>query len=284
MVHVFGSELLARTLAQTRISDKYGNNWQYHPRSDQHGKVACWVVLFDLLDHCPLLARHVTDSKVGFGINHEMHDFRMNRKKKLDLVICRPGGGFRAHMFDHLQSSYGIVLSEEEERTLKGLPPMRQCPVGSVLVALEAKACMTEHMKARPRLYDELSSSCQTILGDTESAIAGGFVTINLSSTFLSPLRNSFDLAVVPARANTHDQPKASKSVFEKVKELPRRSQKGEAGFDALGVVLMDFRNDGSEVHVRPDFGDGTGLDPSFTYRRLVERISTLYSTRFAHL
>jgi hypothetical protein len=66
---------------------KYGNAWQYHPRSDRHSKIARWAVMFDLLRECPLLRKHVADGKVAFGINHPMRDFAQNREKNLDFVI-----------------------------------------------------------------------------------------------------------------------------------------------------------------------------------------------------
>ena len=47
-----GPGILARSMSTPRITDKFGNAWQYHSRSDQHSKVACWALLFDLLHQC----------------------------------------------------------------------------------------------------------------------------------------------------------------------------------------------------------------------------------------
>src|SRR5205085_2044407 len=85
---MLGESILVRSISATRIKDTLGNVWQYHSRSDRHSKVACWVVLFDLLQTCPLLCEHVAAGKVVFGINHEMRDYKQNRKKNLDLVLC----------------------------------------------------------------------------------------------------------------------------------------------------------------------------------------------------
>ena len=164
--------------------------WQYHSRSDRHSKVACWGILFDLLQACPLLAQHVREKKIVFGINHEMRDFKLNRRKNLDLVLCSPASESKAALsFDELVDRYGIVLTEEELAALNGLPPLECAPVGTVYCALEAKACMTEHMKARPRLYDELNSSHQTIHGASDMVIAVGFVMVNFATEFVSPGR-----------------------------------------------------------------------------------------------
>jgi hypothetical protein len=48
--------------------------------------VACWGVLFDLLLESELLRSHFGDGTLAFGVNHEMRDFKQNRKKNLDSV------------------------------------------------------------------------------------------------------------------------------------------------------------------------------------------------------
>src|SRR5689334_14531733 len=85
---MYGPGILVRTLSKLTRTDRYGNHWQYHSRSDHHSKVACWGIVFDLLKACPLLRRHVESGRVHFGINHEMRDFVNDRKKNLDLVLC----------------------------------------------------------------------------------------------------------------------------------------------------------------------------------------------------
>ena len=89
--------------------------------------------------------------------------------------------------FRSLVEKYGIVADAREEAVLDALPDIPAAPVGAVHVALEAKACMTEHMKARPRLYDELNSSHATIHGNTDKAIAVGFVMVNMAATSEAP-------------------------------------------------------------------------------------------------
>ena len=85
---MYGPEILVRTLSKLTREDRYGNQWQYHSRSDHHSKVACWGIIFDLLCTSSLLQRHVATGRVYFGINHEMRDFEHDRKKNLDLVLC----------------------------------------------------------------------------------------------------------------------------------------------------------------------------------------------------
>jgi hypothetical protein len=148
-------------------------------------------------------------------------------------------------------------------------------------MALEAKACMTEFGKARPRLYDELNSSHLTIHGDTDSAIAAGFLLLNVAETFVSPIRNPWTLGSLPTRVSTHNQPRDAQLVAAKVAELPRRARPGDEGFDAFAILAIDLANDGRPVTIVPD-APGRIYPPIFHYDAAVERLAHLYATRFS--
>lgn len=280
-----GPELLARSMSVPSVKDRYGNHWQYHSRSDQHSKVACWALLFDLMEHCPLLQQHVSTGKVGFGINHEMRDFRNNRSKYLDLVVCTPGtsDGKTVPTFAQLADKYAILLTDAEKAQLDAYPTLRQVPVGSVHLALEAKAAMTEHIKALPRLFDELNSSQLAIHGSADFAIAAGFAVINYAATFVSSDRNKFDLATHDAVVTSHSQPKATERTIKKVQEIPRRTQSGAEGFDALSIVILNLRNDGTPVEVVTAPPAPTVADV-WHYDQMIRRIAALYANKFGNV
>jgi hypothetical protein len=282
---VQGPSILARTLSERAEEDSYGNAWQYHSRSDHHSKVACWGILFDLLHESPMLRRHVASGAVVYGINHEMRDFKQNRKKDLDLVLARPResksattGGFKS-----LVERYCIVLTKEEKKLLAELPDIRRGDVGAVRVALEAKACMTAHVKALPRLYDELNSSQETIHAAAEEAIAVGFVMINAAREFLSPGRQAAGSRKATSKINFHKQPADSKRVVSKIHEMPRRAKMGEQGFDALAIVLVDCRNDGTPVTIVSE-PPAPGPGDIYHYEGMIHRLAQGYSTRFSAL
>lgn len=156
---MFAPTILARSLSREAITDRYGNRWQYHSRSDRHSKIACWGIVIDLLITCGPLARHVREGRIGFGINHEIRDFRNDRKKNLDLVLCTPASvqdGKHSIGLSDLVAHYEIELTQEERVLAGKLPEIKRTAVGTVVLALEAKACMTAHQRALPRLYDEL--------------------------------------------------------------------------------------------------------------------------------
>lgn len=276
---MFGPQILARTLSTTTRRDKAGNDWQYHSRSDHHSKVACWGVIFDLLLTTPLLRRHVEAGVVHFGINHEMRDFVHDRKKNLDLVLCTASDTPRPESLEDMATALGIQLTAIERAQLQTLPPLTRSPVGSVLMALEAKACMTAHQRALPRLYDELNSSHLTVHGSSDQAIAVGFAMINMASDYLSPDLNKKNRASEPDWSR-HKQPRDASLAIDKVKQLPRRAKVGDVGYDALSIVVIDMPNDGSPVGLitnppAPQVGD------IYHYDTMLARLSGIYATRF---
>ncbi|MBA4180157.1 MAG: hypothetical protein C0506_06160 [Anaerolinea sp.] len=275
-----GPAIIARSMSLPFTKDVRGRAWQYHSRSDRHSKIACWAIMFDLLRECPLLAGHVERSVVGFGINHEMREFTTNRKKNLDLVICTPREGqgepLPGKAFAELVSAYGVALSDDEMASLRSLPPFLQRPTGSVRVALEAKAAMTAHIRAIPRLFDELNSSHLTIHASSDVALAGGFVMINTAAEFISPdLNKSTTPGPDVVSAN---QPHGAERVLEKIQQIPRRARAGQDGFDAFGVLLISMRNDGGPVTVVPGPDNGGAV---FRYEQMVRRLAQLYEARY---
>lgn len=277
-----GPAILARTMSMPTPRGKENALWQYHSRSDHHSKVACWGILFDLLQHSTLLREHVASGQLIFGINHEMRDFRTRRKKDLDLVLARPASGTirKPFTFRSLMTKWTILLDSEERRILEELPDAVQHPVGAVHLALEAKACMTEHGKARSRLYDELNSSHDAVHGSAEMAIAAGFVMVNIAERFISPELNKVG---GPLRVTEHNQPRVTESVIEKVLEVPRRATTSAQGFDALAIVVVDCTNDGiTPVRIvrsppAPEPGNPVHYDA------MIGRIIQLYESRFPH-
>jgi hypothetical protein len=280
-----GPALLVRTLSARSHPDRHGNPWQYHSRSDHHSKVACFGIVFDLMLACPLLRRHVKSGLVAFGINHEMRDFEHDRAKDLDLVLCTRSSGStdaKGLTLAHLATNYGIKLTAAEQAKLNALPVLERAPVGAVLVALEAKACMTAHQRALPRFYDELNSSHLTVHGASDQAIAAGFAMVNIAERYLSPDLNKKNRNSDPDWS-THKQPRDATLAIEKARQLPRRSKPGDVGYDAFAIVVVDFPNDGSEVKLvssppAPQPGD------IHHYAAMVDRLAHTYATRFKDL
>lgn len=277
-----GPKILVRTLSSAIVRDRYDNAWQYHSRSDLHSKIACWGIIFDLMASTPLLRRHVETGTVCFGINHEMRDFVHDRKKNLDLVLCTPAGPTTSETLASLAKNYQIELTADERKALEKLPQLVRAPVGSVLMALEAKACMTAHQRALPRLYDELNSSHLTVHGASDQAIAVAFTMVNIADNYLSPDLNKKNRLTDPEWSK-HRQPRDAQLAIDKIKQLPRRSKVGDTGYDAISIVVVDMANDGRPVRLVED-APAPPKGDIYYYENMIARLSGLYATRFKDL
>lgn len=282
---MIGPSVLCQTLTLPVSSDRRfpNNRWQYHSRSDRHSRITCWGLAVDLLTSSQLLREMVRSGELGFAVHHTMQDFKNYRKKSLDLVICRPAGPPTGRTLVDLQHQWGLQLTEPQLQVLEDLPSMLELPVGEVLIAMEAKACMTAHQKARPRLYDELNSSHLTIHGASDSAIAVGNVLINTADRFISTDRNKWDMTSHDPLWSDH---KASWpiEVVQKMMQLPRRSGTGQVGFDALSLVGIRCTNSGSEQVTLDSSAPLPRKEDPYHYDRMVQRVATLLASRFPML
>jgi hypothetical protein len=213
-----------------------------------------------------------------------MRDFKVNRKKNLDLVLCKPRtkDDSTSGEFSALVDEWQIRLSPKEKKILSSLPQLRRGDVGAVQVALEAKACMTAHVRALPRLYDELNSSQLTIHGASDVAIAVGFVMVNMATRFLSSDMNKFDIGKSEPHWSHHKQPRDTVRAIDKVTEIRRRGRPGEEGFDAMGLVVVDCKNDGSTVKLVTASPPAPAAGEILHYESMIHRIAQLYDSRFA--
>ena len=283
---MLGPSLLVRFLEIPGRPDKYGSSWQYHSRSDRHSKVGSWGIALDLLATSSLLRRHATEGKIVMGVNQTMVDFATGRHKDLDLVIARSSneGAEVVGTFAGLADRYGAPLNDVERSLLAELPSVSIASVvGAVLVALEAKACMTAHVKSLPRLYDELNSSHLCVHGASRQALAIGYVQVNAATEFVSPVINNRGASNGVFEVTRHKQPADTERVLTQIAEIPRRSASSVVGFDGVGVTVLDLRNDGSPVRLvtdppAPQPGD------SFNYDSMIVRMANEYDTTFAYI
>jgi len=242
----------------TANDKKFGRRvFQYHPRSDEHSKMLCRLVLDDLIEECPALAAHAASGKVVGGVNASF-TFPNGKRKTLDLAIGTPS-----------TTPTDFVYT----------PPLSEGEIGSVRICCEAKQCMTEHSKSKPRIFDELSSSHEIVhQGDTH-AIAAGIVVVNIADRYASPTRQlsgEGDLIIT-----THRQPGVADDMVRHLRGLVMRQDVGEVGFDALCTLVIDCNNMGGpcmlhQEHPAPQTGDRDH------YQTFLSRISSFYEQRFS--
>ncbi len=283
-----GPALITAVMSEARMFKKTLQSWQYHSRSDAHSKVACWVALVDMLRSSELMQEHARAGSIGFGINHQMRDFAQNRKKDLDLVVhgAVSGSADSSGMtLVEAADKWRVPLDTATRGWLAGFSNFRSSAatgVGPVRIALEAKAAMTAHVKALPRLYDELNSSHQTVHGASSDVIAFGFVMVNVASTFRSPdLNKAGPSADGQWVVSKHKVPDAALRVVEKVLEIPRRGDAREGGFDALALIAVDCPNDGTPIRWVTDSPVSPKPGSVLHYDSAIQRAAELYLTRF---
>jgi len=149
-----------------------------------------------------------------------------------------------------------------------------------VLISCEAKSVMTEHGKAQPRVFDELSSSYGIVHKGRADAIAAGIAVVNIASTFVSPTRNQFaggQLAVTK-----HRQPDVTANMVKHLRGLVIRDAVEGIGFDAYCTVVVEVDNQGHGALWTKAPAPQPG-DPDH-YETFIGRLASFYAERFARL
>lgn len=242
----------------TANDKKFGRRvFKYHPRSDEHSKMLCRFVLGDLVEACPALAAHAASGRVVGGINAPF-TFANGKQKTLDLAIGTPASAPADFVYT---------------------PPISAGAVASIRVSCEAKQCMTEHSKTKPRIFDELSSSHEIVhQGDTQ-AIAAGIVVVNIADRYASPTRQVGRRG--PLVVTDHRQPDVTADMVRHLRGLLMREEVGQVGFDALCTLVIDCDNMGGPCTLHtsapaPQPGDRDH------YATFLTRIATFYAERFS--
>lgn len=269
-----GQEILARTISVPTRRGKTSTAWQYHSRSDSHSKVACWTLLFDALHECDVLRQHAEAGRLGFGINFEMVG---PISKRLDLVLTRiqPGRDPSKRIsFADLAAQFGVVLTDEEAADLGQLPPILhdEESAAEVVLAVEAKACMTEHVKALPRLHAEILATGYLAKLAAPHCILASYTLVNSAATFRAPSES--------VRTNTHGAGDAARVIEMLALAVPlARNLQNLIGYDVIGTTVINCRNDGSPVTVDAEFA-WPDRAAHVRYERLVRGICSEYRAR----
>jgi len=257
---------------------KSARAWQYHSRSDNHSKIACWTVLFDLLENCDVFRDQARQGMIGFGINHVMVG---PINKTLDLVVTRvsPDRENAARVrFADLVERYDIVLDPQERQLLGSLPIIYgesgARDVSEVVIALEAKACMTEHGKSLPRLHAEILATGYLARRAQPSCITVSYSLVNASAEFITPSGEG--------KRNAHDQPEDAKRVVDMLgRAIPLARDVPSIGYDVIGATVVNCRNDGSPVSLVTD-APAPARDNHLNYERMIVGLCGQYRARFS--
>jgi len=242
----------------THIDKNLGHTYRYHSRSDAHSKALCKFIAEDLIDASSVMAQHAQEGKIVYAINCRYKWPSSAKAKTIDLAI-----GI---------ADQSLLELGPDEVIAHGVPKR-------VLLSCEAKTCMTEHGKSKPRIYDELSSSHTIVHAGDKEALAAGIAVVNIADQFASPLRQ---MKGQPLMFKQHTQPKAAEQMVEHLRGLPIRQKIEEEGFDGYSTIVISCDNQGpatlwTELPA-PQDGD---MDH---YDSFVEKLAREYDERFSDL
>jgi hypothetical protein len=108
-------------------------------------------------------------------------------------------------------------------------------------------------------------------------------VVVNVSSRWISPVRNRFPLNRSTAHISYDRQPRSNEKALDTVRKLTVRGYPTERGFDGLAVTMLEGVNDGTPFVVAPTPPSLASSD-ALNYERMILRVSGLYSGRFSSL
>jgi len=253
---VLAPERFASWLSAHVHTDALGYRYHYHPRSDAHSIALCGFLWEDFLGACPVLRSQAESGAVICGINVKFTWATSGKTKTLDLAIGPP----------------------LEAPAQPGLTPVIKAQLADVLLSCEAKSVMTEHGKSQPRVFDELSSSHEIVHHGRQKALATGITVVNISGTFISPLRQKVRRRPY---VSAHKQPEAAGAMVEHLRGLPIRETVGQVGFDAYATVVLSCSNRADEPVIL--WTDPPAPQPGDTdhYETFLVRVSRFYSQLF---
>ena len=273
-----GPRILVDTMSVASTRGSGTVPWQYHSRSDSHSKVACWTLLFDLLLECDALRDAAAQGRIGFGINYEMVG-PINKTLDLVITLVDPSRDIgRAKSLKDIATVYGIVLNEADRLKLAGLPGIyedRERNASEVAIALEAKACMTEHTKSLPRLHAEILATGFLARQAQRQCITVSYSLVNGALDFKTPSSTT-------GKVNVHSQPSDARRVVDMIDgAIPVASGMREMGYDVVGVSVISCRNDGSPVTLIDDPLMAPTTKDRLHYQRMVRNICSEFRARF---
>lgn len=273
-----GPTILARTLSVAKQRGVATDCWQYHSRGDNHSQVASWCLLFDLLLECDAVSEAASRGRIRFSIHHKMVGLI---DKTLDLAVwlVQPEGPpTKREPFSEVAGRLGVVLDNDDRRRLSSLPRIEHWGTmesSELAIAVETQAFMTNHVRSMPRLHSRILATGYLVRKASPRCITSSYSLINAAPNFVLPSGTG--------KTIVHRQPEDTRRVAEMVGTgVPTVSDGNEYGYDAVGISVIDCRNDGTPVSLVDDLTMPYGLAERVSYGRMVGTICSEFRKRFA--
>jgi hypothetical protein len=250
----------------------YLEEFGYHPRSAKHSDFQSLIIIHDLVVQCPSIARRAAKGEIVAKLRH--HQQVGHADWVIDVAIGTAAGPPKPP-------------APSEDLT----PAITMAPPVIIQIALELKSIWTEHGKARLNRLRDFNSFHAYAHQYSQNTIAAGFLLVNSSERFWSPLRKNDDITL-------HGTPRKpprqlAKETVDRFRSVHLRNGVTDvAGMEAIGVVVIEHDN----LLTNPDKDNyaalhrATRVAPSppspmvgdpLHYETMIQRICNAYAQRF---
>jgi hypothetical protein len=211
----------------------------------------CRFLLNDLYSNCPAFKAMADKGAIVYQANYTVNEGTPSRWT-IDLVVGKSSG----------------------ESPLPGASIARANP-SEVWIAVDAKAIMTEHGKARRNRQRDLNSMADILHRMHPVPITGAYVVINMASRFRSPLRTE--------SIQHKNIERIVAETIPLILEILEDKEKGRHGLDAAGISVINYSNlPGAECKLIEDPPAPDASSPLY-YDNFLSKLCDEFTARFAH-
>jgi len=211
----------------------------------------CRFLLNDLYSNCPTFKAMADKGAIVYQANYTVNEGTPSRWT-IDLVVGKSSG----------------------ESPLPGASIARANP-SEVWIAVDAKAIMTEHGKARRNRQRDLNSMADILHRMHPVPITGAYVVINMASQFRSPLRTE--------SIQHKNIERIVAETIPLILEILKDKEKGRQGLDAAGISVINYSNlPGAECKLIEDPPAPDASSPLY-YDNFLSKLCDEFTARFAH-
>jgi hypothetical protein len=241
--------------ADARIAAHLEAN-QYHPRSSKHGDALCAFLLQDLLATCDPFRRAAERDEIVYRSNFTIDPLSPDRWNA-DLVVGPP--------------------TQHPEPTSQRVGAIAEGDPHEIWMAVDAKAIMTEHGKARRNRQRDLNSFQDILHRKNPRTIVAGLLIVNIAERFQTPLARSQE-GVTEHRNIV----RLVTEIVSLMGGLPRGGvEPGQPGLDALGVIVLSHSNIRGEPTLLVVDPPAPGADDALSYASLLRDLCAAFAARF---
>lgn len=226
----------------------------YNSRSNKHSDALSRALVIDLMRRCPKIAHEAAADKLVFSFNQDVLFGR--NSWNTDLAIGPPGPD-------------GIPAKAQRVEGMAKATPV------TIRIAVEHKAIMTEHGKARLNRGRDMDAHHAHVHDYDPKAIAAGTFVINSSPTYQSTLRQE---GVITQHA---DPVALVQMCLDSLHNVTFSRRVNEPGLDAKGALVVSMDNIHWDAAVYMERKPAPQPGEPLHWDSFVARLCDLYTDRF---